>query len=148
MPKPKIIFLTTETISLNDIGKERVQRALERELNKEDEDNPKEYSKQWYNNLGVNPPEDAEDDDYDDGMVELDDDEVEVIENDVLLERSEYSHCIDRVKTTTVFTKSGHFFEALETAEMIYEQLRYLDQNIIERFINELKMKYYKIKNK
>lgn len=148
MARPKVIFLTTETLELNDIGKNKIEKAVKDRFNRGDEETPKQYSRRWYDSMGITPPDDAEDDENEDGILKLDDDEVDVIENDILLERSEFSHCIDGSTSTIVYTKSGHFFEVTETSDIIYDQIRYLDQSIIERIINELKIKYYKIKNK
>lgn len=152
MARPKVMFLTTEVVELNDKGRDRIGKAVKKKFkrNLEDDDNPAPNTAKWYMNLGIPVPEGIEDEEEDDndGLLELDDSEFNTTEKTVILERCDYSYTIGDEDGSVVYTADGRHINVVESPDMIYEQLRYIDQNIFERFIDGLKIKYYTIKYK
>lgn len=152
MSKPKVLYLTSLEIIVNDKGRERVNKAVAKE--KDLDLPPKEGSKRWYEEMGVKPPPDLEDEieepEIDEnGMVDLQEGEFDYAHNHLILERSDFSFAKDTLNdVTVVFTKNNLSFEVLEDADTIYEQLYIIDQTWFEKIAEELKWRVKRIFNK
>ena len=144
MAKPKCIFLT----GVSTISNEKGLKKIEDLKNGESEEG---LPKSWYTDQGLKPPKDAREEGIDDeGFVELSDDEVEHVHTDIILERSDFSSAEDGVneELTTVITKSAVIYKVLEDTNYIFEQLYMIDQNIFEKWYDEIKWRVKRLFNK
>lgn len=144
MAKPKCIFLTGVSTIANEKGLKKIEDL-------KNGDSEEGLPKSWYTDQGLKPPKDAIEEGIDDeGFVELSDDEVEHVHTDIILERSDFSSAEDGVneELTTVITKSAVIYKVLEDTNYIFEQLYILDQNIFEKWYDEIKWRVKRLFNK
>jgi hypothetical protein len=144
MAQPKCIFLTGVSTIANEKGLKKIEDL-------KNGDSEEGLPKSWYTDQGLKPPKGAREEGIDeDGFVELEEDEVEHVHTDIILERSDFSSAEDGVneELTTVITKSAVIYKVLEDTNYIFEQLYILDQNIFEKWYDEIKWRVKRLFNK
>lgn len=149
MSKPKQLFLTCISLVANEKGKEKVSNALSAGI-KRDENG---MTREQYEDLGIPVPKEllvnsSEIDE--DGMIDLEDDEIEYVYDDVILELSDFSCAVDSQKSefTKVYTKSSIVLTVVETTDDIFDQIYLLKQNWFEKTYESIKWNLKRIFNK
>lgn len=148
MSKVKLLVLTSVTTEINEKGQKKLDKVNKKQVSF-DEDNPPEGTVEWFRKLGIKPPKDLEEDTPivdKNGMMELEEDEVEYIHNEVIIDRSDFSTAIDTSDgLTTVYTKSGVIIDVIEDTDDIYAQIFLLDQSWFDKNWEDLKWRIKKI---
>lgn len=147
----KLLYLTTVVPFANEKGQERIDKALKK--SKEDDDEPGYLSKKWYTSQNLRPPPDLEDegDDEitDDGYMFLDESELDYEFLDILIPLNQFAGCEENsLIGSQLYTKSGEVFHIEETPEQLLYYINFLNRNWAEKIKDRVQIEINKLINK
>lgn len=148
----KLLYLTTVVPFANEKGQARIDKALKK--SKEDDDEPGYLSKKWYTSQNLRPPPDLEDDEdtdeiTEDGYMFLDGSELDYEFFDILIPLDEFAGCEENsLIGSQLYTKSGEVFHIEETPEQLLYYIKFLNRNWAEKTIDRIQIEINKLINK
>ena len=149
MSKTKLLWLTEVRTILTKQGEERLSKLVV--PTQEDEDAPKEGTKQWFLNMGIQPPRDLEETSSEidsEGMVQLKDGEFEYDYFEIIVDKKSFLRAVEDADFGSEVTlKDGTVISVVEPVHEIFYQIKLVDMSFLERVWNDIKMFFLKKEN-
>lgn len=141
----KLLYLTSVVTFANEKGQDRIDKALKKE--REDDDEPGYLTKKWYTSQNLRPPPDLEDEENvgeidEDGMFYLESDELDYDFLDLVVSLEEFSSCEENgLIGSQLYTKSGEVFHIEETPEQLFQYITVITRPWHEKITDWVKIK-------
>lgn len=142
----KLLYLNSVITKANAKGEEKVQKAINKSSHNK---NDGSLSKSWFEEQGLKPPEDLEDEDIpnisEDGTIFLKEGEFDYDFSFAILNLKEFNSCINNsIIGSIIYTKDGGEIWVSETAEEVLSQIEYLNLN----WLGRIKLKINRLINR
>lgn len=139
----KLLYLTSLTAVPTEEGQKRIDKALKKE--KDGVGEPTYLSKQWYQEQGLKPPKDLEDDTdeiSEEGFMHLPLEEIEYEDSDLVFALEEFVACQENeLIGSHLYTKGGEIFHIMETPEQLFSYIAVITRKWDEKVIDWIKLK-------
>lgn len=148
----KLLYLTKVGMRPNEVGREKIEQALEKERSGGKTDG---MPLSFYIENNLRPPDDVEDDSEidSDGNINLTNEEMEEFYTEAILNLEDFSMVVDEEdEGSTVYTKSGTFINVAQDSDDVYDQIEYLNRNFAEKIRDyiqrEIRLYKYRLQKK
>ena len=142
----KILYLNNVITVPNEKGSKKIEKAITPNKQK----NSGGFPKSWYTEQNLRPPEDAEDDEdllNEDGTILLMEDEVDYDAKPCIINLQDLSTAIDNENIgSVIYLKDGSEIWVVESSYEIGEYIEHLHKNLLQKLIEQIKIKYYQFK--
>lgn len=151
----KLLVLTEVLTDVNDKGKKRIDEALAKKNNRDDEAKSGVINKKWFEEQGLPVPPQYQDEKEEpeigeDGFIDLEDDELEYVYFDLIVDLKQFIRAHDLEDFgSLVYFKDGGVVRVEEDTDEIFGQIRYLTHkpSVLEKITDWLKEKFRNKKN-
>lgn len=138
----KLLRLTAVSTLPNESAENKIAKARA-EISNTDVDD-EEYNAEWYREMGLKVPEHLQDEgNKSSAFIELNEEDFEEFYNYTVVPLDQILFCTDKeFGGSVLYMKEDFQIELLQSAQEVEMQIRYLNQNILQRWIQKLEKKF------